>query len=318
MLKNFIEIVEIRGREIIDSRGNPTLEVQVVVCDDDGKHHTAIAAVPTGALDLRDGGDRYNGLGVEKAVMNINDRIADEICGMNALDQVAVDQKMLEHDGTPNKENLGGNAILGVSLAVAKAAAIAFKLPLYQYLGGFSARSLPVPMVNVLTMDTQEFLIMPVGAASFKEALQWSAEIYSTVKAKTRELSNTDEAREFILEAVEAAGYEPDTEICITTDSELREDPNVTLVKINEIGTLTETFDLISQAQRNGMNAIIYSSDSETEDTTIADIAVAVNAGQIKIGSLTGANIAKYNQLLRIEEELEDVVEYSGLNSEVQ
>jgi len=442
MIKTFIEIVEIHGREIMDSRGNPTVEVEVVVEDEGGKLSTASAAVPSGAstgafeaVELRDGGDRYLGLGVEKAIDNINDIIADEICGMNALDQVAVDMKMIELDGTPNKARLGANAILGVSMAVAKAAAAALRMPLYQYLGGFNAKQLPVPMMNILnggkhadnTVDFQEFMIMPVGACCFKEALRWSAEIYHALKKilKSRKLATAvgdeggfapdlatpDEVIDIILEAVKAAGYDPGADIRIALDvaaTELYGDAkkngkegmyyfagesqmtgkeiyrtsaemvdmyealcnkypiisiedgldeedwdgwkllterlggrlqivgddlfvtnserlqrgvdtstaNSILVKVNQIGTLTETFDAMKLAHRNNMTTIVSHRSGETEDSTIADICVAVNAGQIKTGAPARSDrVAKYNQLLRIEEELDDVAEYPGLEA---
>jgi len=442
MLKTFIEIVEVHGREIMDSRGNPTVEVEVVVEDEEGKLYTAIAAVPSGAstgafeaVELRDGGDRYMGLGVEKAVDNVNDIIADEICGMNALDQVGIDNKMIELDGTPNKARLGANAILGVSMAVAKAAAAALRMPLYQYLGGFNAKQLPVPMMNILnggkhadnTVDFQEFMIMPVGACCFKEALRWCAEIYHNLKKllKARglataigdeggfapDLATPDEVIELILEAVKAAGYEPGADIRIALDvaaTELYGDAkkngkegmyyfegeskmtgkevyrtaeemvdmyealankypiisvedgldeddwagwklmtdrlgnklqivgddlfvtnperlqkgvdtgtaNSILVKVNQIGTLTETFEAMKLAHRNNMTTVISHRSGETEDATIADICVAVNAGQIKTGAPARSDrVAKYNQLLRIEEELDEVAEYPGLDA---
>ena len=443
MLKTFIEIVEVRGREIMDSRGNPTVEVQVIVCDEEGKHYTAMAAVPSGAstgafeaVELRDGGDRYMGLGVEKAVSNVNDIISDEICGMNALDQVAIDKAMIALDGTPNKARLGANAILGVSMAVAKAAAEALSMPLYQYLGGFNAKELPVPMMNILnggkhadnTVDFQEFMIMPVGASSFKEALQWCAEIYHNLKKLLKErklataigdeggfapdIATPDEVIELILEAVTKAGYKPGEEIRLALDvaaTELYGDAkkkgkeglyyfagesqmtgkdvyrtseemvdmyealvkkfpciisiedgfdeedwdgwklltdrigkqvqivgddlfvtnterlqrgidtgtgNSILVKVNQIGSLTETFETIALAHRNNMTTVISHRSGETEDATIADICVAVNAGQIKTGAPARSDrVAKYNQLLRIEEELEDVAQYPGLGA---
>jgi len=443
MLKTFIEVVDVKGREIMDSRGNPTVEVQVIVCDEEGKHYTAMAAVPSGAstgafeaVELRDSGDRYLGLGVEKAVSNVNDIIADEVCGMNALDQIAIDKAMLTLDGTPNKARLGANAILGVSMAVAKAAAAALKMPLYQYLGGFNAKELPVPMMNILnggkhadnTVDFQEFMIMPVGATSFKEALQCCAEIYHNLKKllKARNLATAigdeggfapdmatpDEVIELILEAVEKAGYKPGEEIrlaldvaatelygdakkngkegmyyfdgeskmtgkevyrtseemvdmyealvkkfpsIISIEDGLDEDDwdgwklltqrvgkhvqivgddlfvtnterlqrgidtdtgNSILVKVNQIGSLTETFETIALAHRNNMTTVISHRSGETEDATIADICVAVNAGQIKTGAPARSDrVAKYNQLLRIEEELEDVAEYPGLGA---
>ena len=442
MLKTFIEIVEVHAREIMDSRGNPTVEVEVIVEDEGGKLSSAIAAVPSGAstgafeaVELRDGGERYLGLGVEKAVDNVNDIIADEICGMNAIDQVAVDMKMLDLDGTPNKSKLGANAILGVSMAVAKAAATALRMPLYQYLGGFNAKQLPVPMMNILnggkhadnTVDFQEFMIMPVGACCFKEALRWCAEIYHALKKilKSRglatalgdeggfapNLATPDDVLDLILEAVKKAGYEPGTDIRIALDvaaTELYGDArkngkegmyyfegeskttgkevyrtkeemvelyealckkypiisiedgldeedwdgwklltdrigdrvqivgddlfvtnterlqrgvdtatgNAILVKVNQIGTLTETFETMKLAHRHNMTTIVSHRSGETEDATIADICVAVNAGQIKTGAPARSDrVAKYNQLLRIEEELDDVAEYPGLGA---
>ena len=442
MIKTFIEIVEVHAREIMDSRGNPTVEVEVIVEDEGGKLSSAIAAVPSGAstgafeaVELRDGGDRYVGLGVEKAVDNVNDIIADEICGMNALDQVAIDMKMIDLDGTPNKAKLGANAILGVSMAVAKAAAAALRMPLYQYLGGFNAKQLPVPMMNILnggkhadnTVDFQEFMIMPVGACCFKEALRWCAEIYHALKKllKARglatalgdeggfapDLATPDEVLDLILEAVKKAGYEPEKDIRIALDvaaTELYGDAkkngkegmyyfegeskttgkevyrtsaemvdlyealckkypiisiedgldeedwdgwklltdrigdrvqivgddlfvtnserlqrgvdtgtgNSILVKVNQIGSLTETFEAMKLAHRNNMTTIVSHRSGETEDATIADICVAVNAGQIKTGAPARSDrVAKYNQLLRIEEELDEVAEYPGLGA---
>ena len=442
MIKTFIEIVEVHAREIMDSRGNPTVEVEVIVEDEGGKLASAVAAVPSGAstgafeaVELRDGGERYLGLGVEKAVDNVNDIIADEICGMNALDQVAIDMKMLELDGTPNKAKLGANAILGVSMAVAKAAAAALRMPLYQYLGGFNAKQLPVPMMNILnggkhadnTVDFQEFMIMPVGACCFKEALRWCAEIYHALKKILKgrglatalgdeggfapNLATPDEVLDLILEAVKKAGYEPGSDIRIALDvaaTELYGDAkkngkegmyyfegesktsgkevyrtvdemvdmyealckkypiisiedgldeddwdgwkkltdrigdrvqivgddlfvtnperlqrgvetgtgNSILVKVNQIGTLTETFEAMKLAHRNNMTTIVSHRSGETEDATIADICVAVNAGQIKTGAPARSDrVAKYNQLLRIEEELDDVAEYPGLGA---
>ena len=442
MIKTFIEIVEVHGREVMDSRGNPTVEVEVIVEDEGGKLHSASAIVPSGAstgafeaVELRDGGDRYMGLGVEKAVDNVNDIICDEICGMNALDQVAVDRAMIELDGTPNKAKLGANAILGVSMAVAKAAAAALRMPLYLYLGGFNAKQLPVPMMNILnggkhadnTVDFQEFMIMPVGACCFKEALRWCAEIYHNLKKILKErglataigdeggfapdLATPDEVIDTILEAVKKAGYEPGTDIRIALDvaaTELYGDAkkngkegmyyfagesqmtgkevyrtaaemvdmyealankypvisiedgldeddwdgwkmltdrigekvqivgddlfvtnterlqkgvdsqtgNSILVKVNQIGTLTETFDAMKLAHRHNMTTIVSHRSGESEDATISDICVAINAGQIKTGAPARSDrVAKYNQLLRIEEELEDVAEYPGLGA---
>ncbi|MCL2372021.1 MAG: phosphopyruvate hydratase [Defluviitaleaceae bacterium] len=442
MLKTFIEIVDIHAREVMDSRGNPTVEVEVIVQDEQDKPFSATAIVPSGAstgafeaVELRDGGDRYLGLGVEKAVENVNNIIADEICGMNALDQVAVDQKMIDLDGTPNKAKLGANAILGVSMAVAKAAAAALRLPLYQYLGGFNAKQLPVPMMNILnggkhadnTVDFQEFMIMPVGACCFKEALRMCAEIYHNLKKilKSRglataigdeggfapDLATPDEVIDTIIEAVKAAGYEPGADIRIALDvaaTELYGDArkngkeglyyfagesqmtgkeiyrtseemvdmyealckkyplisiedgldeedwngwklltdrvgdkvqivgddlfvtnterlqkgvdtntgNSILIKVNQIGTLTETFDAMKLAHRNNMTTIVSHRSGESEDATIADICVAVNAGQIKTGAPARSDrVAKYNQLLRIEEELDEIAEYPGLGA---
>jgi enolase len=433
-VKEYLEIISLTAREILDSRGNPTVEVDALVAKADGKEYLGRAAVPSGAstgafeaVELRDGGERYMGAGVEKAVENVNEIIADEICGMNALDQVLIDNTMLELDGTPNKEKLGANAILGVSLAVAKAAAEALAMPLYQYLGGFNAKTLPVPMMNILnggkhadnTVDFQEFMVMPVGAESFKEGLQMCSEIYHTLKKILKEknlatavgdeggfapdLATPDDVIDVILEAVKKAGYEPGEDVKIALDvasTELydgedgkyhfpgesrmkgaevartseemvalyehlagkypiisiedglaEEDwegwkllterlgahiqlvgddlfvtnserlrkgvelgvANSILVKVNQIGTLTETFDAIALAQRNNMTAVVSHRSGETEDATIADIAVAVNAGQIKTGAPARTDrVAKYNRLLRIEEELGDTAEYPG------
>ena len=436
-MKGFIEIVDVFAREIMDSRGNPTVEVDVQVATDGGGTFLGRAAVPSGAstgmfeaVELRDGEARYLGLGVETAVSNVNDIIAEELIGMNALDQASIDMKMLELDGTPNKAKLGANAILGVSIAVAKAAAEAVEMPLYQYLGGFAARKLPVPLMNIVnggkhadnTVDFQEFMIAPAGATSFREALRMSAEIYHKLKKllKSRgmataigdeggfapDLKNPEEVISVILEAVKAAGYEPGKEVFIALDvaaTELynSEDGkyhfpgeskmegrdvvrtsaemveyygklvdqfpiisiedgldendwdgwklltdklgkrvqimgddlfvtnterlqkgidlgvgNSILIKVNQIGTLTETFNAISLANRHNMTAIVSHRSGETEDATIADIAVAVNAGQIKTGAPARSDrVAKYNQLLRIEEELGDIAEYSGMNT---
>ncbi|MCL2404523.1 MAG: phosphopyruvate hydratase [Defluviitaleaceae bacterium] len=421
MLKTFIEIAEVRGREILDSQGNPTVEVQVIVSDEDGNHYTAMAAVPTNEITseheaqmLRDGGDRYLGLGVEKAVSNINDIIADEICGMNALDQIAIDKAMLALDGTPNKARLGANAILGVSLAVAKAAATALKLPLYQYLGGISAKVLPVPMIGILNggkhvgnnLNLAEIMILPVGATSFGEALQWGTEVYHHLKKLildkglpalvcdnggfAPDVATPDEAIELVLQAITNAGYEPGEEIClainaaqankdayrtskemvdmyealvkkfpsiISIEDGLSEDDwdgwklltkrlgkrikivganlfatnperlkrgiktaaaNTISIKISQIGTLTEAFDIISLANRNNITTIISHSSGETEDTTIADICVAVSASFIKTGAPARSdNVAKYNQLIRIEEELEDAAQYYEVHANI-
>jgi len=432
-MKNYIEIINVHAREIMDSRGNPTIEVEVIANDGE-VDYVGRAAVPSGAstgafeaVELRDGGKRYMGLGVKKAVENVKNIIADEITGLNVLDQADVDRKLLEIDGTPNKEKLGANAMLGVSMATAKAAADAVGLSLYQYLGGFNAKQLPVPMMNILnggkhadnTVDFQEFMIMPVGATSFKEALCMCAEIYHTLKKvlKSRGLSTAvgdeggfapdlatpDEVLDLIIEATEKAGYKPGDDIKIAFDAAatelykkedgkyhfegeskmlgkqvvrsaaemvdlwerlvnkypiisiedgLDEDDwdgwklltdrlgdrvqlvgddlfvtnterlqkgidlgvaNSILIKVNQIGTLTETFDAIQLANRNNMTCVISHRSGETEDTTIADICVAVNAGQIKTGAPARSDrVAKYNQLLRIEEELEKLPQYPG------
>ena len=418
-------IVDVLAREILDSRGNPTVEVDVIL--ESGA--VGRAAVPSGAstgeheaLELRDGDPkRYNGKGVLKAVESVNDIIADEIIGMDAGEQIAVDQKMLELDGTENKSKLGANAILGVSLAVAKAAAAAFEMPLYQYIGGVHARTLPVPMLNVINggvhadnnLDLQEFMIFPAGAPSFREAIRYAAETFHALKGLLKEkgystgvgdeggfapnLQTNEEAIQLILEAIEAAGYKPGEDIFICLDpaaseffdaatktyqlkSENRslspeemaeyyvnlvskypivsiEDgmaendwdgwkiltdklggkiqlvgddvfvtntkliakgieagiANSVLIKVNQIGTLTETLNAIELARRNGYTVVVSHRSGETEDTTIADIAVATNAGQIKTGSASrGERIAKYNQLLRIEEELDEAAEFPG------
>ena len=429
-MKSYIEITDVYAREIMDSRGNPTVEVEVVVED----NVVGRAAVPSGAstgafeaVEMRDGGERYMGLGVEDAVDNVNNIIADEIIGMNALDQVAIDMKMIELDGTPNKGKLGANAILGVSMAVAKAAAEALKMPLYQYLGGFNAKTMPVPMMNIMnggkhadnTVDIQEFMIMPVGASTFKEALRMCAEIYHHLKKVLKskglstavgdeggfapDLPTADAVIDLIKEAVEKADYKWGEDIKIAMDpaaTELYDEKdgkyhfpgeskmtgkevvrtseemvafwkalcekypiisiedglaeedwagwqlltkelgdkvqmvgddlfvtnttrlqkgielkaaNAILIKVNQIGTLTETFNAIQLANRNKMTAVVSHRSGETEDATIADIVVAVNAGQIKTGAPARSDrVAKYNQLLRIEEELGDVAEYPG------
>jgi len=417
-------ITDIFAREVMDSRGNPTVEVDVTL--EDGT--MGRAAVPSGAstgmheaVELRDGGARYMGKGVLKAVENVNDRIAPEVVGMNVFDQVGIDSLMIELDGTPNKAVFGANAILGVSMAVAKAAALAVGLPLYQYLGGFNAKELPVPMMNILNggahadnnVDIQEFMIMPVGAPSFAEGLRMCAEVYHTLKGVLKglglntaigdeggfapNLSSNEQALEVIVEAITKAGYKPgedfglaldvaSTEIykdgvynlagegVIKTSAEMVEfyahlvakypilsiedgmseddwagwalmteklgkkiqivgddlfvtnterlargieakTANSILVKVNQIGTLTETFDTIEMAKRAGYTCVISHRSGETEDSTIADIAVAVNAGQIKTGAPTRSDrVAKYNQLLRIEEELSSISQYKGRN----
>lgn len=416
-------ITEVYAREILDSRGNPTVEVEV--CLEDGA--VGRAAVPSGAstgvheaVELRDGDkERYLGKGVTKAVDNVNDIIAEAIIGLEATRQTEIDELLVRLDGTPNKGKLGANAILGVSMAVAKAAAASVGLPLYLYLGGVAAKELPVPMMNILNggqhadnnVDIQEFMIMPVGAKSFAEALRMNAEIYHNLKAllKSKGLSTAlgdeggfapdlkcnEEAIEVILEAVEKAGYKPGEDIVIALDvasSEMYEDgkynlagegivktsaemvdylaalcekypiisiedglaeddwegwkaltdklggkvqlvgddlfvtneerlkagiekgvANAILIKVNQIGTLTETFNAIETAKCAGYTCIISHRSGETEDTTLADIAVAVNAGQIKTGAPARTDrVAKYNQLLRIEEDLGKAAKYNG------
>jgi len=416
-------ITDVFAREIMDSRGNPTVEVDVVL--EDGS--LGRAAVPSGAstgmyeaVELRDGDKgRYLGKGVLKAVDNVNSIIAPELIGMDALDQVGIDQTMLELDGTPNKSKLGANAILGVSMAVAKAAASALGMSLYQYLGGFNAKQLPVPMMNILNggqhadnnVDIQEFMVMPVGANSFAEALRMCSEIYHNLKSvlKARglntgigdeggfapNLASNEQALQVIIEAIEKAGYKPGEQVCLALDvasSEMYQDgkynmegegvvktaaemveyyaqlvekypiisiedgmaeddwegwkllterlggkiqlvgddlfvtnterlsrgieagvANSVLVKVNQIGTLTETFDTMEMAKRAGFTCVVSHRSGETEDATIADIAVAVNAGQIKTGAPARTDrVAKYNQLLRIEQELGSMAQYQG------
>ena len=414
-----MEIVKITGREILDSRGNPTVEVEVVL--DSG--FTGRAAVPSGAstgeheaIELRDGDkNRYCGKGVLKAVQNVNEIIAPALFGMSALEQRAIDQKLIELDGTPTKSNLGANAMLGVSLAVAKAAAAELDIPLYRYIGGTNTYVLPIPMMNIINGGShsdapiafQEFMIRPVGACCFREGLRMGAEVFHALKKvlKARGLSTavgdeggfapalngTEDALNSILEAIRAAGYEPGKDVTIALDcasSEFFKEgvydytkfegangakrtpeeqvaylkglteqfpidsiedgmaendwegwrklteaigskcqlvgddlfvtnvdflrkgiaegcANSILIKVNQIGTLTETLDAIDMAHRHGYTSVTSHRSGETEDTTIADIAVATNSRQIKTGSLSRTDrIAKYNQLLRIEEEL--------------
>ncbi|AGB19632.1 phosphopyruvate hydratase [Thermoanaerobacterium thermosaccharolyticum] len=417
-------IVDVYAREILDSRGNPTVEVEVEL--DSGA--VGRAAVPSGAstgqfeaVELRDGdNNRYLGKGVLKAVENVNEKIAPEIIGMDAIDQVAIDKAMIDLDGTPNKSNLGANAILGVSLAVAKAAAEEVGLPLYQYLGGVNAKILPVPMMNILNggkhadnnVDIQEFMIMPVGAQSFHEALRTCAEVFHNLRSvlKSKGLSTTvgdeggfapnltsnEEAIQVILEAIQKAGYVPGKDVAIALDpasSEMyKEDgkyhfdgegvvrtseemvdyweqlvnkypivsiedglaeedwdgwkllterlgkriqlvgddlfvtnterlskgikmgvANSILIKLNQIGTLTETLDAIEMAKKAGYTAVVSHRSGETEDSTIADLVVAVNAGQIKTGAPSRTDrVVKYNQLMRIEEGLGGIAQYLG------
>ncbi|PKM56313.1 MAG: phosphopyruvate hydratase [Firmicutes bacterium HGW-Firmicutes-3] len=429
-MKLYYEITDIFAREVLDSRANPTIEVEVVVDD----QYVGRAIVPSGAstgafeaVELRDGGDRYMGKGVQDAVDNVNDIIADELIGMNVIDQRLLDETMIALDGTENKSKLGANAILGVSMAAARAAAEALGLPLYQYIGGFNAHTLPVPMMNIInggehadnTIDFQEFMIMPVGAESFREGLRICSEIYHNLKKVLNakglstgvgdeggfapNLSSVEEGIEIIIEAIEKAGYKPGVDVGIAMDtasselydaktgnyhfpgeskvkgyevirtsdelvalfSELvdkypilsiedgldEEDwegwkkltdaighkvqlvgddlfvtnttrlskgiqmgvSNSILIKVNQIGTLTETLDAIAMANKAGFTAVVSHRSGETEDTTIADLVVAMNAGQIKTGAPCRSDrVAKYNQLLRIEEELGDVAYYPG------
>jgi enolase len=422
----YLEIDSIFAREIIDSRGNPTVEVDVVTADGS----LGRAAVPSGAstgafeaVELRDGDeDRYLGKGVQKAVDNVNNVIANEVEGMNVYDQVAIDNLMIKLDGTHNKGNLGANAILGVSLAVAKAAAESLGLSLYQYIGGVNAKVLPVPMMNIInggehadnSVNIQEFMIMPVSANSFKTALRMCAEVFHNLKKVLKDkgystavgdeggfapnLKTDEEAIQVILEAVEKAGYKPGDDFRIAIDAAatemyqedgtylfwksnikmtreemvdfwedwankypiisledgLSEDDwegwkllterigdkiqlvgddlfvtntkrlkkgidlevsNSILIKVNQIGTLTETLDAIQMANRAGFTAVVSHRSGETEDSTIADIAVAINAGQIKTGAPSRTDrVCKYNQLLRIEEKLGEAAQFQGLD----
>ncbi len=432
-MKQYIPIEAIWAREIIDSRGNPTVEVEVFV---DGGF-VGRAAVPSGAstgafeaVELRDGNKSvYLGKGVQKAVDNVNEVIAPELEGLNVLDQVQIDKLMIELDGTENKSKLGANAILGVSLAVAKAAAEALGLSLYEYIGGVNSKTLPVPMMNIInggehadnSVSCQEFMIMPVGATSFKEGLRWCAEVFHTLRGVLSkkgystavgdeggfapDLKTDEEALQVIVEAIELAGYKPYDQFRIALDpaaTEMYEKAkakgqegsyyfwktdrmftldemidywaemvdkypiisiedglaeedwdgwkkltdrlgdkiqlvgddlfvtntkrlkkgielgvaNSILIKVNQIGTLTETLEAIEMANRAGYTAVTSHRSGETEDTTIADIAVATNSGQIKTGAPSRTDrVAKYNQLLRIEEELDEVAVYPGLDA---
>lgn len=414
-MKQYIEIIDVFAREVMDSRGNPTVEVEVHTEDACGR-----AIVPSGAstgafeaVELRDGDKkRYGGKGVKNAVNNVNEKIADAIIGMNVLDQRSIDMKMLELDGTDNKSNLGANAVLGVSLAAARAAAASLEIPLFQYIGGVNAHILPVPMMNILNggahannnVDIQEFMIMPFGAKSFRQGLRWCSEVFHELKKVISEMGGTtavgdeggfapnletdEKALEVIVQAIERAGYRPGEDFRIAIDAAssewaqkggtyhlpksgetktvaemvdywanlcekypiysiedaLGEDDwegwklltdrlgdkiqlvgddlfvtnpkrlergiregvaNAILVKVNQIGTLTETLDAVEMAHKNGYRAVISHRSGETEDTTIADLAVAVNSCQIKTGAPSRTDrVAKYNQLLRIEEEL--------------
>ncbi len=421
------EILSVNAREILDSRGNPTVEAEVLL--DSG--YVGVAAVPSGAstgsreaLELRDGDpDRYMGKGVLKAVQNVNEEIGPKIIGFEAMDQAGIDQFMISLDGTDNKSRLGANAILSVSMAVAKAAAAESELPLYRYLGGVSAYLLPVPLMNVLNggahadnnLDIQEFMIVPVGATSFREALRMGAETFHQLKKVLKgkglntavgdeggfapNLSSNEEAMEVLMQAIEAAKYRPGEDIFIALDaaaSEFYENgdyvlsaeakakkssqelveiystwadryplisledgmaendwqgwnlltkklgskiqligddifvtntkilsrgiaegiANSILIKLNQIGTITETLQAINMAHRAGYTTVISHRSGETEDTTIADLAVAVGSGQIKTGSLSRSDrLAKYNQLLRIEEELDTSGCYAGMSA---
>jgi enolase len=415
-------IVDIHGRQILDSRGNPTVEVEVTLADGT----TGTAAVPSGAStgaheawELRDGGDAWMGKGVSQAVTNINDKLADELIGMDALDQIAVDQAMLDLDGSPNKKNLGANAILGVSLATAQAAARFCELPLYRYLGGSNARLLPAPMMNILnggehadnSVDIQEFMVMPLGFDSFSDALRCGCEVFHHLKQVLSskglntsvgdeggfapDLGANAEAFGVILTAIENAGYKPGEQVWIAMDAAASEFydsdkkvykidgqeidsagmvdllagwvekypicsiedgcdeddwagwklmteklgdkcqlvgddlfvtnverlqrgidqgiANSILIKVNQIGTLTETIDAIRLADRHGYTSVTSHRSGETEDATIADLAVGLFTGQIKTGSASRSDrMAKYNQLLRIEEQLGEAAQYAG------
>lgn len=432
-MEKYLEIIEVHGREILDSRGNPTVAAVVTVKDKEtGRCTKGMAAVPSGAstgqfeaVELRDGETRYFGLGVQHAVKNIDEKIAGVLQGENALEQIRIDRILRETDGTDNKSNLGANAMLAVSMAVARAAAEALGLPLYRYFGGISPRLLPVPMMNILnggkhaanTVDFQEFMIMPVQAETFAEGLRICAEIYHNLKKLLEEkglstgvgdeggfapnLPDAESVLDFLVEAIEASGYVPGQDIKIAMDaasSELYNEKtgmyhfpgesklkgeevlrdtgemisyyerlvenypiisiedgldendwdgwqeltkrlgekiqlvgddlfvtntkrldagiklhcgNAILVKVNQIGTLSEAFEAVEMAHKNGYKAVISHRSGETEDTTIADIAVALNAGQIKTGAPCRSDrVAKYNRLLAIEEELKDAAAY--------
>ena len=432
-MEKYLEIIEVHGREILDSRGNPTVAAVVTVKDKEtGRCTKGMAAVPSGAstgqfeaVELRDGETRYFGLGVQHAVKNIDEKIVGVLLGENALDQIHIDRILRETDGTDNKSNLGANAMLAVSMAVARAAAEALGLPLYRYFGGISPRLLPVPMMNILnggkhaanTVDFQEFMIMPVQAENFAEGLRICAEIYHNLKKLLEEkglstgvgdeggfapdLPDAESVLDFLVEAIKASGYVPGQDIKIAMDaasSELYNEKtgmyhfpgesklkgeevlrdtgemisyyerlvenypiisiedgldendwdgwqeltkrlgekiqlvgddlfvtntkrldagiklhcgNAILVKVNQIGTLSEAFEAVEMAHKNGYKAVISHRSGETEDTTIADIAVALNAGQIKTGAPCRSDrVAKYNRLLAIEEELKDAAAY--------
>ena len=424
-MKQYFEIVDVMAREILDSRGNPTVEVEVTL--DDGT--VGRAAVPSGAstgmyeaCELRDGDkSRYGGKGVTKAVENVNGEIAEAMVGLNVLDQTGIDKMLIEIDGTPNKTRLGANAILGVSLACARAAAEVTGQSLYNYIGGVNAKTLPCPMMNVLNggahatgsnVDIQEFMIMPVGATSWKEALRMCAEVFHTLKkvvpasgvgdegGYAPNLDSDEDALKALVTAIEKSGYKPGEDFMIAIDGAVsdwynEEDKcyhlpkrgtvmtsrqmvdmwadfvekypiisiedgmgendwegwqlmtktlghkiqivgddlfvtnterikkgielgaaNSVLIKLNQIGTLTETLDAIQMAHRAGWTAVVSHRSGETEDTTIADISVGVNAGQIRTGAPSRTDrVCKYNQLLRIEEELFDAAQYPGKNA---
>ena len=424
-MKQYLEIIAVTARQVLDSRGNPTVEAEVYL--EDGS--MGRAAVPSGAstgvyeaCELRDGGKEYGGKAVMKAVTNINTEIAEAVIGLNALDQAEIDQAMIDLDGTPNKSRLGANAILAVSMAVAHAAADSLCIPLYRYIGGINAKVLPVPMMNILNggahatnnVDIQEFMVMPVGAKSWSDALRMCAEVFHQLKTVLKEmgtpaagvgdeggyapnLAKDEDALEAIVKAVEECGYKPYDDFMIAIDGAVsdwyneetgcydlpkakktmtREEMvamyqdfvkkypiisiedgmgendwegwkmltealgdrvqlvgddlfvtnvervnkgislgvcNSVLIKVNQIGTLTETLDTIQRANRAGYTAVVSHRSGETEDTTIADLVVAMNAGQIKTGAPSRTDrVAKYNQLLRIEEELEESAQYLG------
>ena len=422
-MKDYFEIVDVLAREILDSRGNPTVEVEITL--DDGT--VGRAAVPSGAstgiyeaCELRDGDKgRYLGKGVQTAVENVNGEIAEALVGLNVLDQTYIDRILIELDGTPNKTRMGANAMLGVSLACARAASLATGLPLYSYIGGVNAKTLPVPMMNVLNggvhapssaADIQEYMIMPVGASSWKEALRWCSEVFHVLSKVLHtssvgdeggyapsDLKSDEDGMKALVEAIEKAGYKPGEDFMLAVDAAcsdwfsaedecyhlpkrgvtltrqqmvdwwvklcskypiisledcMAEDDwegwkmltdalgdkvqlvgddlfvtnvgrikmgiqkkvaNSVLIKLNQIGTLTETLDAIQTAHRAGYTAVVSHRSGETEDTTIADLVVALNAGQIKTGAPNRTDrVCKYNQLLRIEEELFDVARYPG------
>jgi len=350
-------IVDIIARQILDSRGNPTVEVDVVL--ESGARGRA--AVPSGAstgayeaVELRDGDKkRWGGKGVEKAVANVNTTIFDALNFMDPEQQILIDQTMIELDGTENKSKLGANAILGVSMANAKAIADELDVPLYKYLGGPYAHQLPTPMMNIINggahadnpVDFQEFMIMPIGFDSFSEGLRCGTEIFHALKKQLSdagmntnvgdeggfapEVKSATEALDFIMKSIEAAGYKAGEQVAIALDSAASEffkdgkynleggiemgAANAILIKVNQIGSLTETFETIEMAKKAGYGIVMSHRSGETEDATIADLAVAGNCGQIKTGSLSRSDrVAKYNQLLRIEEELGPAAEYCG------